>query len=669
MKKYILNSILSVVTTFFFASCNDFLDMEPLSNITPENYYITVDQVEEFTNQLYADILTTHSSNSSTFEIDKDTDNQPTSETPGSKYDNTGQWKVSMDNSSWSWTNIRNVNYGLNIILNNYEEKKISGNEDDLKQFIGELYFLRAYAYFSMLQKWGDLPILTEAFNADEEILVAASKRSPRNEVARFILNDLDLAAQYMIPNFESRHTRISQDCAYVMKSRVALFEGSWLTNFNGTPFVPKGENWPGTSKEYNKDYQFPTGSIEQEATYFFQQATEAAQIVAEKYKNSLTKNTGITPQSISDINDYFYMFGDDDMSSYPDVLLWREYNKGLGITNHLEVIIQGGYDVTRSLVDGFLMADGRPIYDSSIPYNDQTIADARSNRDPRLVAFMKQPGQINYFINEDYPADHACKDELYPPLNVGDGTVNRSLTGYRIRKGGSFDKARCDQWKSYTGSIVFRATEALLNYIEAEYMLTQNIQSGHILEYWKLIREAAGFTGEATDPLTTIAHTSIDKEKADWGAYTGGQLLNDKVLYNIRRERRCELMAEGLRWMDLIRWRSLDQMCNEPYHVEGFKLWDVIQNEYDLKPADYDGSSNAFVTSPSRGEYIIAYENIQEPSNLYRNGLHWMMAHYLEPLPIKQFLLTATDHASVEQSPLYQNPYWPVVADSPAEH
>lgn len=650
------------------ASCNDFLDMEPMSEITPEDYYQTVDQVEEFTNQLYADILTTHGSYSSTFEIDKDTDNQPSTETPGNKYDNTGQWKVSMDNSSWSWTNIRNVNYGIEVITENYENGTITGDETSLKQYLGELHFLRAYAYFSMLQKWGDLPILTQAFNDDEATLVEASKRSPRNEVARFILKDLDLAAKYMTPDFETRHTRISQDCAYLMKSRVALFEGSWLTNFKDTPFVPNGNGWPGTAKDYNKDYQFPAGGIDQEAQFFFQEAVKSAELVAEKYKNSLTRNTGITPQSVSDVNDYFYMFGDDDMSTYPDVLLWREYNKGLGITNHLEVIVQGGYDVTRSMVDCFLMEDGRPVYNSSIPYDDQTIAKARSNRDLRLVAFMKQPGQINYFINEDYPADHARKDEAFPPLDVGDGTVNRSLTGYRIRKGGSFDKARCDQWNSYTGSIVFRATEALLNYIEAEYMLTRNIQAGHILEYWKLIREAAGFTGAAADPQTTNTYTSIDKEKADWGAYTAGKLLTDVTLYNIRRERRCELMAEGLRWMDLIRWRALDQMCKTPYHVEGFRLWDVMQNEYDLEPADYDGGNDAFVTPPSRGQYIIAYENIQEKSNLYRDGLHWMMAHYLEPLPIKQFLLTSSDHADVELSPLYQNPYWPLVADSPAE-
>ena len=192
-KQFFYIVLMGLVATL--ASCNDFLDMEPMSEITPEDYYQTVDQVEEFTNQLYADILTTHGSNSSTFEIDKDTDNQPSTETPGNKYDKTGQWKVSMDNSSTSWTNIRNVNYGIGGITENYENGTITGVETSLKQYLGELHFLRAYAYFSMLQKFGDLPILTQAFNDDVAPLVEASKRSPRNEVARLILKHLDLAA------------------------------------------------------------------------------------------------------------------------------------------------------------------------------------------------------------------------------------------------------------------------------------------------------------------------------------------------------------------------------------------------------------------------------------------------------------------------------------------
>src|SRR3546814_17617415 len=68
---------------------------------------------------------------------------------------------------------------------------------------------------------------------------------------------------------------------------------------------------------------------------------------------------------------------------------------------------------------------------------------------------------------------------------------------------------------------------------------------------------------------------------KNDLAAYSGGNLLSDKTLYNIRRERRCEFMAEGLRYMDLKRWRTLDQLQAKPYIVEGFTLWGPMQNWY----------------------------------------------------------------------------------------
>ena len=114
-----------------------------------------------------------------------------------------------------------------------------------------------------------------------------------------------------------------------LLKSRVGLFEGSWLQNFKGTAFVPGGEGWPGASLYGN--YQYPSGGIDNEAKYFLEQATAAAKIVADKYKGSLTVNTGMVQQSADDpANPYFDMFAQEDLSGVSEVLLWRQYARGL---------------------------------------------------------------------------------------------------------------------------------------------------------------------------------------------------------------------------------------------------------------------------------------------------------------------------------------------------
>ena len=550
------------------ASCNDFLKQEPLTEITPTDYYKDATQLQAVANAFYQTVLPYHSgAGYGTFAYDNGTDNQTGSD-GDSKYKK-GSWKTSNDNSSWSWNNIRDINYQLNMAQSNYENGLIAGDENKIRQYIGELHFFRAYAYFSLYKSFGDLPIVTEAMPDNEAILVAANKRSPRNEVARFILADLDSAVTYMEPDGWEATTRISPAVAHLFASRVALFEGSWLTNFAGTPFVPNGEGWPGKAKDYNANYQYPTGSVEAEAKYFFKKAVDEAAIVGDAYVGKLDKNTGIVPQSLSDTNPYFYKFGNTDMSAYPEVLLWKAYNKGKGVTDNIEVAVNRGNTYTgftRGMIDAFLMEDGKPTYahHDGYVYEDTTTYAVVRNRDPRLFIFLKRPGQKNVLQGED----NTIAAEQVRPIEPVPQVFTRSFdvtytTGYAIRKGGTFNQNLAENQAGYTASITFRATEALLNYIEAQYMLDHHLNAKSI-SYWKAIREAAGFTGEAADPQTTIAATDMAQElkgytdgsgtQYDWGAFSAGKALTDPTLYSIRRERRTELMAEGLRWMDLIR-------------------------------------------------------------------------------------------------------------------
>ena len=124
----------------------------------------------------------------------------------------------------------------------------------------------------------GDFPILTEILPDDYDAIREASKRRPRNEVARFILSDLDKAYEYMLPNAPVSN-RLNKDCAALVKSRTALFEATWEKYHKGSAFVPGGPGWPGASMDYLKDFSF---DIDAEIKYFLQQAIEAADIVAQ---------------------------------------------------------------------------------------------------------------------------------------------------------------------------------------------------------------------------------------------------------------------------------------------------------------------------------------------------------------------------------------------------
>lgn len=144
----------------------------------------------------------------------------------------------------------------------------ISGDLKSIRHYIGELYTLRALEYFKRYQAFGDYPIVTDPLTDNMEILTDAAKRSPRNEVARFILSDLDKAA-ILMDGKDFQTTRINRDVALLLKSRVALFEATWLKYFKGSAFVPNGEGWPGKTKEYNANYQYPSGSIDNEINWF----------------------------------------------------------------------------------------------------------------------------------------------------------------------------------------------------------------------------------------------------------------------------------------------------------------------------------------------------------------------------------------------------------------
>lgn len=646
-----------------FSSCNDYLDNEPQSSISPELYLTEESQLATYANGLYTDILPGH-----LYNTDDHTDNQA-----NFTYNNRyipGQWKTTqsqkMDDDSYRFKFIYSCNYFFETVLPRYKAGQLSGDDTKIRQYIGEIYFLRALEYFKRYQMFGDFPIVRTTLPDQMEPLIEASKRAPRNEVARFIISDLDSAAMLMGSGAKSEKTRLSKECALLLKSRVALFEGTWLKYFKNTAFVPNGPEWPGKTKEYNANYQFPSGDIDKEIEYFLDQSMQAAKEIADNAE--LVENTALVQQSADEpVNPYMNMFGDEDMSGYSEIILWRRFSMALGVTHNYAVAAQhGNYasGMTRGLVESFVMSNGLPIYAPASNYHgDETIADVRKDRDSRLSIFLKEPGQKN-ILYEDPSGEHAVLVEPYPVI-LNSNSEKGYSTGYASRKHGTFYQKYCVNVANYTGAVIYRATEALLNYIEACYEKNGSLD-GTAQNYWRKLRERSHVD---TDYNKTIAATNMEKEaQNDWGAYSAGNLV-DPTLYNIRRERRCEMVNEALRYMDLRRWRAMDQMIEKPYHIEGFKIWGEMQNWY----KNADGTSQLVygmdnkesnVSEPARSQYLRPYEKVS--NNIAKDGYRWSMAHYLTPYNIQHLEITSST-GNVEDSPIYQNPYWPTEANLPA--
>jgi hypothetical protein len=646
---------LGLVALVGLASCNKYLDIAPPSSIIPEAYLDEESQLAAYTVNQYAGLFPSHGNWSfGTFGIDGNTDNMATP-TLDNKFI-PGQWRVGSNGGDWDFSSIYQMNYFINTVVPKWKENRILGNSSNIAHYIGEAYFLRAYVYFGKLQALGDFPIIRNVMSdKDKSILVEASKRSPRNEVARFILSDLDSAITLLNQSSpDGKKQRISKNVAQLFKSRVALYEGTWLKYFSGTAFVPKGPGWPGAAKSYNSNYAFPTGSIAGEIDYFLTQAMESAAAVADNVP--LVSNTGII-ESANNENPYFSMFGAVDMSSYGEVLLWRQYNQSL-VTHNVPVYAQrGNYAVglTRGLVESFLMSNGLPIYAAGSGYaGDDYITDVRKNRDGRLQLFLKEPGQKNVLVNIGQGTHYTL---IEPTPTVYDTDWERRYTtGYTIRKGISYDGLQTLNGQGFTGSITFRATEAYLNYMEACFEKNQNLDT-KAQAYWRSLRTRAKVD---QDFNSTIAATQMEKEKKDWGAYSAGQFVSP-TLYNIRRERRSELMAEGLRWMDLKRWRAMDQLITTADHFEGFKLWGPMKDWYKPEQLIYGATNDKSVVSdPARSEYLRPLE--VRSNALSYTGVKFAMAHYLAPIAVEHLQL-ASDDGTAENSVIYQNPGWALIS------
>ena len=671
----------AAVTTaaFGLTSCNDLLDMKPISQITPGAYYQNADQLAAYLNNYYDSYLELPYSGSMSHSWGQWNEGKAKSDWDTDIYcwggGNTSifaddHWEVSSGKALQGYYGgVRVYNYFINTVLKQIENGTLP-NSEDVKNYLGEAYFFRALVYFRIMALYGDIPVITEVLPDEDNVIVENSKRTPRNEVARFILSDLDKAIEMCYTRSKFNGQRVNREAAQLIKSRIALFEGTFEKYHRGSGRVPGDANWPGAKMSYNQGKTF---NQEAEVKFFLTEAMNAAKEVADN-ADLAENNHKIDPVygDKDDWNPYFNLFSQPSLANVNEALMWKQYNKDLGfyhLTGHSMVTGQNtGF--TRSFIQTFLMKNGMPIYaDNSGYHGDVTLDNVKADRDERLQLFMWGESTPTYCDPEMTGVEagkplpvYMEEDETDAAHITNTDASTRCITGYQQRKYYTYDaeQTRYSEQSTTNACPIMRSAEALLNYMEADYELNGRLDSKS-QEYWRTLRTRAGVD---TDFQKTIDATDLSKEM-DFGRYSGTQLV-DKTLYNIRRERVTELFSEGLRFADLIRWRGFDNMLTTKWVPEGCNFWDNMYKHYDPE-IKCNGENDAVVSSKSLGKYLRPYSKSMQPANELKDGYKWHEAYYLYPIGITD-IRTASPDRSLENSNLYQNPYWPVSAGGHAE-
>lgn len=113
-----------------------------------------------------------------------------------------------------------------NNFLKNFPQAKMNAkiSESKANEYEAEVRFLRAWCYFELVERYGDIPLYKESI---ESVEASKVKQSPKEEVYRFIYEDLEYAIQNL-PDIAYGSGHAVKASAQGLMARIALFQSKW---------------------------------------------------------------------------------------------------------------------------------------------------------------------------------------------------------------------------------------------------------------------------------------------------------------------------------------------------------------------------------------------------------------------------------------------------------
>lgn len=421
---------------------------------------------------------------------------------------------------------IRNLNQFIKRIPNSPLDAGLA------KKRIAEARFLRAFNYFSMVKRYGGVPLITNVQNLTDPKDVLYPKRNSEQEIYDFVISEMD-AISGDLP-VTVTYGRPCKWAALALKCRAALYAGSiaqfGTVQLNKLLGIPRNLSTDYYQKAYNAaqaiinsgTYSLYNGDVDKVQNFrnIFMKKRNSEVIFAKQHNFIDAIGGGGATWSY-------------DFVQRPKPHAW---NLGMGNAPYLE------------MAEEFEYVDGTPgtLNRTAIQQGLWSMADLWGKKDPRFYATlytMETPwrgGKIDFHKGLIDGNGNILQNELdayngisaWGNQNIFGGNFH---TGFGVMKYLDENVGIGSTWSnSGTDYIVFRYGEVLLNFAEAAFELGK---AGDALDAVNQIRTRAGIA----------LLTSINRDK-------------------IRHERKVELAFEGHRYWDMRRWRVATPALSQPY-------------------------------------------------------------------------------------------------------
>lgn len=422
----------------------------------------------------------------------------------GIHYFYNGTWSPRLPLMSWSnlYAGIRGVNRFLRDTRDRtFEDFAYSDDYDqEMERFNNykwEVRFLRAWFYFDLVRKFGDVPFVGDRVLTQDE--ANSLSRTPSAQIFDYIISECDAVAAELPDTYVGRYMtneigRATKGMALALKGRVALYAASPLFNTMNDQTL-----WLRAAKANKAVIDYMNGrGVTISGTY------------ESLWGSSSYNNPEIILPRIGSKNNTF------EKQNFP---VGRE-NAG------------GGHCPTQNLVDAYQMTNGKFWDEEGSGYDPEKPWE---NRDPRFYLTIAKNG-------DEWPNNAGAIQTYYGGAN-GLPYTNATPTSYYLKKflDPSLRIGAENASTSWHTWIMFRLGEFYLNYAEAVY---------HYLG------SADAINGDF--PTSAVASLNVLRSRPGVGMPdlpSGMDQATFEKYYE--SERMVELAFEDHRYYDVRRWKK----------------------------------------------------------------------------------------------------------------